>query len=457
MSINPDVPQSGGEQEQQIAIWQLKRTIEKLESYTGSGTSVISLLIPPGEQLSSVTGMLTNEYGTASNIKSRVNKNAVLSAITSAMSRLKLYNRLPPNGLAIYCGEIEEDGKNTKVVIDYTPYKPISNFIYLCDSKFHTEHLRELLTNDDTFGFIIMDGKETLMATLSGTVKVILDRFTVDLPKKHGRGGQSSNRFARLRDESRHNYVRKVAERANSLFISSGPTGTNKPTVSGLILGGSADFKNVLSTSPIFDQRLQSIVMKQIDINYGGEQGFNQTIDMAGDVLKDVKLIQEVKLLKDFTENIAKDTKRTCFGITDTIRCLEMSAVEKLIIWDDLPHHRVTLQCVINGETSPPVVKYLLKSQISNPKYLREVINGEEVQMDIMDNQLLLEWFVDNYKRYGASLEFVTNRSAEGAQFCSGFGGIGGLLRWQVDLVEVAKYMQESDEDSFMDDLEDFI
>jgi peptide subunit release factor 1 (eRF1) len=32
----------------------------------------------------------------------------------------------------------------------------------------------------------------------------------VDLPKKHGRGGQSALRFARLRLEKRHNYVRKV-------------------------------------------------------------------------------------------------------------------------------------------------------------------------------------------------------------------------------------------------------
>jgi hypothetical protein len=37
---------------------------------------------------------------------------------------------------------------------------------------------------------------------------------SVDLPKKHGRGGQSALRFARLRMEKRHNYVRKVAELA---------------------------------------------------------------------------------------------------------------------------------------------------------------------------------------------------------------------------------------------------
>lgn len=64
------------------------------------------------------------------------------------------------------------------------------------------------------YGFIVMDGNGTLFGTLSGNTREILHKFTVDLPKKHGRGGQSALRFARLRVEKRHNYVRKVAELA---------------------------------------------------------------------------------------------------------------------------------------------------------------------------------------------------------------------------------------------------
>ena len=49
--------------------------------------------IAPNYQLSRMTRMLTDEFGTASNIKSRVNRLSVLSAITSTQQRLKLYNR----------------------------------------------------------------------------------------------------------------------------------------------------------------------------------------------------------------------------------------------------------------------------------------------------------------------------------------------------------------------------
>lgn len=39
------------------------------------------------------------QYGTATNIKSRTNRLSVLDAITSTQQRLKLYAKVPPNGL----------------------------------------------------------------------------------------------------------------------------------------------------------------------------------------------------------------------------------------------------------------------------------------------------------------------------------------------------------------------
>lgn len=64
----------------------------------------------------------------------------------------------------------------------------------------------------------------------------------------------------------------------------------------------------------------------------------------------------------------------------------------------------------------------------------------------------LLEWFAEKYKEFGANLEFVTNRSQEGAQFVKGFGGIGGLLRYKLDLTNLGT--TEDDEDEFYSDEE---
>merc|ERR1719356_1793192 len=184
--------------------------------------------------------MLADEYGTASNIKSRVNRLSVLGAITSVQHRLKLYTKVPVNGLVVYCGTIvTEEGKEKKVNIDFEPFKPINTSLYLCDNKFHTEALTALLADDNRFGFIVMDGNGALFGTLQGNTRDVLHKFTVDLPKKHGRGGQSALRFARLRMEKRHNYVRKVAETATQLFITDG----QRPNVAGLVMAGSSEFK----------------------------------------------------------------------------------------------------------------------------------------------------------------------------------------------------------------------
>ena len=110
-----------------------------------------------------------------------------------------------------------------------------------------------------------------------------------------GRGGQSALRFARLRMEKRHNYVRKVAEVATTLFITN-----DKPNIAGIILAGSADFKTELSQSDMFDPRLQAKIIKLVDVSYGGENGFNQAIELAAESLQNVKFIQEKKLIGNY-------------------------------------------------------------------------------------------------------------------------------------------------------------
>lgn len=38
--------------------------------------------------------------------------------------------------------------------------------------------------------------------------------------------------------------------------------------------------------------RAQKVVIKTVDVSYGGENGFNQAIELAGETLGSVKLIQ---------------------------------------------------------------------------------------------------------------------------------------------------------------------
>jgi peptide chain release factor subunit 1 len=279
---------------------------------------------------------------------------------------------------------------------------------------------------------------DQLFGTLSGNAKELIQKFTVDLPKKHGRGGQSALRFSRLRDEKRHNYVRKVGELAVQHFITN-----DKVNVAGLVLAGSADFKTELSQSDLLDLRLQAKIIKIVDISYGMEVGWQQAIDLSSEALSNVKFVQEKKLIQKYFDEIAQDTGKYIYGVDDTLKTLELGAVETLIIWEnlDLTRHvlrnaaggkclrfRLLIQCltVILAEI------HIVHTWPTDPKRkekFEDKATGLEMEA-AEEPQSLLEWLAEHYKEFGCALEFVSDKSQEGSQFVKGFSGIGGILRF---------------------------
>ncbi|KAL0009350.1 hypothetical protein SO802_010852 [Lithocarpus litseifolius] len=380
----------GQEADKNIEIWKFKKFIKDLEAARGNGTSMISLIMPPRDQISLFTKMMGDEFSTASNIKSRVNKQSVLGAIKSAQQRLKLYNKVPPNGLVLYTGTIvTEDGKEKKVTIDFEPFRPINASLYLCDDKFHTEVLNELLESDDKFGFIVMDGNGTIVGTLS----VLTFRRNME---------EEGNRPEGLPFFGRRNAI------------------TIQPNVSGLILAGSADLKTELSQSAMFDPRLQAKILK---------------------------FIQEKRLIGKYFEEISLDTRKFVVGVDDTLKALEMGAVKILIVWENLDMNRYVLK---NSTTSEIIIKHLNEEQETDQSNFRAPVGSAE--LEVQEKMPLLEWFATEYKKFGCTLEFVTNKSQEGSQFCRGFGGIGGILRYQLD---IRSFDEFSDDGEVYDDSED--
>jgi len=240
--------------------------------------------------------------------------------------------------------------------------------------------------------------------------------------------------------KKRHNYVRKTAELATQFYIN---PATSQPNVAGLILAGSADFKTELSQSDMFDPRLQAKILNVVDVSYGGENGFNQAIELSAEILSNVKFIQEKKLIGKYFEEISQDTGKYVFGVDDTLKTLEMGAVEILIVWENLDVNRYTLK---NAGTGEIFIKHLNKDQEADQSNFRD--SATNAELEVQEKTSLLEWFASEYKRFGCTLEFVTNKSQEGSQFCRGFGGIGGILRYQLD---IRSFDELSDEDVYED------
>ena len=419
------------EENDNIELWKIKNLNRVLSSVRGNGTSMISLIIPPGDQISRVNKMLSEEYSTAINIKSRVNRLSVMSAIISVQQKLKLYSKVPENGLILYGGTIlDEHNKEKKLTFDIKPIKAINTSLYLCDNKFHTDILSSLLEKDEKTGFIIVDGKGLLIGQLNGNRSEILTKLSVNLPKKHGRGGQSAARFGRIRLEKRNHFLKKIAEISSQHFIPDG----QKANIQGLIIGGSSEFKNELNSSELLDERLRVKLIQIIDLSYGGEAGFNQAIEYSSSILSDVKFIKEKKLLQSYFDEINKDTGKYIYGAPETVEMLISGAIEKLILWENFEMIRVTLE---NSSTKKEYIKILEKNHANNSKFLK--ILEIKTNCLIVKKELLSEWVVDNRKNFGATLFFVSDKTPEGNQFKKGFGGIGGILRYNLKIENLSE------------------
>lgn len=238
--------------------------------------------------------------------------------------------------------------------------------------------------------------------------------------------------------------MRKVAELATQNFIKD-----DRPTVKGLVLAGSANFKTVISESDLFDKRLQEIIVSIVDVSYGGENGFNQAITQSSEALGNVKFVQEKKLVTKFLQEISQDTGMIVFGVDESIQALEAGALETVMLYEDIEVMRYEIKNPFKDETK---VHYLNKVQQKDPKYFKDAETGSD--LEVVKTELLSEWLCFNYEKFGARLEFITDKSQEGYQFCNGFGGIGGFLRYKLNMDDIMKGAGNDDD---FDPDEDFI
>jgi len=368
----------------------------------------------------------------------------------SVQQRLKNYgNSCPSNGVAVFCGLAalpqEGGGRSNErlLVVDLAEplVQPIPSLIYKCDNRFHCHYLDGLLFDGDgaDYGFVVIDGHGTLFGHVKGKHRKVIRQISVDLPNKHRRGGQSANRFARLRDQSRQAYVRKVAEICTALFVSK----TNcLPNVKGLVLAGCADFKNDLIKSKVLDKRLGKIIVGSIDLACGGRRGFDEAINRSAEDLGNLEMMQENKILAKFLDQVVHDSDLCCYGANETIAALEMGAVEDLIVWEDLDYCLLARRDPASGnETiSVEVTDATLGGDGSGER-------SGTTEFASQREEPFVEWICEHYKDFGCHLHLVSGCSALGTQFVRGFGGVGGILRFRMPVPATDNHLLDGEKD----------
>lgn len=170
---------------------ELEEMIEELSKYKGRATELISVYIPAGQNIHTVSGQLEAEKGTAKNIKSTSTRKNVTDALEKITRHLKNFKKTPETGLAIFSGNVSKvEGQTDLQLWDLEPPMPLKVRMYRCDKEFVLEPLREMMEIQEVFGLVVMDRKEATIGILEGKRIEMLQHMTSGIPSKVRAGGQ---------------------------------------------------------------------------------------------------------------------------------------------------------------------------------------------------------------------------------------------------------------------------
>jgi len=191
----------------------LESFIEEVGSHKGRHTELVTVYIPAGYSLSNVVRQIEQEKSTASNIKSKNTRKAVLDSLEKIERQLKLIGRTPENGMAIFAGNISPtEGVEQIEMWTIEPPVPLKTRLYRCDQDFVLEPLKEMLEIGDLYGLLVIDRKDAAIGLLEGKQIKVLKKLTSGVPSKVRAGGQSSQRFHRVTEGLAKEFFRRVAE-----------------------------------------------------------------------------------------------------------------------------------------------------------------------------------------------------------------------------------------------------
>lgn len=108
---------------------------------------------------------------------------------------------------------------------------------------------------------------------------------------------------------------------------------------------------------------------------------------MAADALSNVKFVAEKKLISKFFEEIALDTGMIRFGVYDTMRALEMGALETLILYEEIDYTRYCIKNPTKGDTK---TFFLNSTQEKDSKYFKDSETG--MDLEVVSADPLAEW-----------------------------------------------------------------
>lgn len=318
--------------------YELKKFIKELQKHRGRHTELVSVYIPSGYDMNKIINHLSQEQGTAVNIKSTSTRKNVIDALEKMIQHLRSnYAKTPEHGLAAFSGNIaEREGQSDVKVWSIEPPVALKIRLYRCDKTFVTDILEDMLDIKEVYGLVVLDRRDAMIACLKGKTIIPLVKTHSEVPGKYKAGGQSAPRFARLREGAAKDHYKKVADYIKEQFLG------NK-NLKGIIIGGPGPTKYDFVEGNFITTELKQKIIAVKDLSYTDEFGLQELLDKSEDVLAQEDVANEKKLMQRFFNLLSTKQAMVTYGETDVLNKLKMGAVDILLLSEALQDDKIEL------------------------------------------------------------------------------------------------------------------
>ena len=145
----------------------------------------------------------------------------------------------------------------------------------------------------------------------------------------------SAQRFARLREGAYKDHFKKICDYMKDQFL---PLGNN---LKGIIVGGPGTTVQDFLGHDYLTGELKRKIIGTKDLSYTEEFGLQELLDKSDDLLAEEEVAQEKKTMQQFFRQFIDFPKKITYGEKETLKALEMNAVDLLLISENIPEEKI--------------------------------------------------------------------------------------------------------------------
>ncbi|XP_022777086.1 eukaryotic peptide chain release factor subunit 1-1-like [Durio zibethinus] len=177
----------------------------------------------------------------------------------------------------------------------------------------------------------------------------------------------------------------------------------------------------------IFASRIFKKVLKECSIVYGGRYFLDEALNQSVDILGNVVVVIQKRMLKEYLELVANKDARCVVHIESIMKLLELNVLGVVFLWNEVDLVAFELQDITTGAR-----KMEYKKQ------------GEELDIRgnfvIISKELVLERVLQLCRTRDIQLVLAAKEHQEGSMFYRSQGGIGAILKAKE---EICKLLEE--------------